>query len=65
MAKSQLYLMGGKIEKFVRRIMAGEKMSSLEDLQFYENNKKDIEEKLKLITRIQTGHTSVIDIPHQ
>lgn len=37
---------GNKIREFVLRIMSGEKMTSLEDLQFYLNWKTTIEELL-------------------
>ena len=36
-----------KLNDFVDRIKTGEKMESPEDIQFYENNKKEIEAKLK------------------
>lgn len=40
--------LGGTIvDSFVERIKSGEKMTSPEDIQFYENNKEEIEEKLK------------------
>lgn len=35
------------IQSFVGRIIAGEKMETPEDLQFYENNKDEIEKRLK------------------
>jgi len=41
----------GSVDKFVERIKSGEKMTSPEDLQFYENNKTEIE---SLLSKEQT-----------
>lgn len=41
--------LSNQIKQFADKISKGEKLSSPEDLQFYENNKKEIEEELKSI----------------
>ncbi len=51
------------VDGFVERIKAGEKLESAEDLQFYENNKEEIEKKLKDDTTdvVDTDSDQVLD----
>lgn len=53
-AETEQSLKSNKTDEFASRIANGEKMTSPEDLQFYENNKSEIENKLKSISSPKT-----------